>query len=77
MRIKKRFQLMVNISMMIMFLAGTKEVDSLEWQQKTTLQAQASGRYLIPWYPYDKLSHYIFIKCAKFFLMFDMWGTSV
>jgi len=39
---------MVNISMMIMFLAGTKEIDSLEWQQKTTPQAQALGRYLIP-----------------------------
>jgi len=72
MGIKKGFQLIVNIFMMIMFLVGTKKVDSLEWQQKTTPQAQGPGRCLIPWYPYNKLSHYIFIKCAKFFLMFDV-----
>jgi len=72
MGIKKGFQLIVNIFMIIMFLVGIKKVDNLEWQQKTTPQAQAPSRCLIPWYPCNKLSYYIFIKCAKFFLMFDV-----
>jgi len=67
---------MVDVFTMIMFPIETGEAGSLRQQQRITPHAQTPDKSLTPWYPYDKSSHCIFIKCVKFFLMFDMWGTS-